>query len=80
MTYAEIIGSVTGNNISKLKYWQWNHGSVGFDVKTSHNYVGFEVLTAVVMKSIIFWDMTPCSPLTTRRHIPEDATLLIIKL
>jgi hypothetical protein len=29
-------------------------------------FVGFEVLTAVVMKSIIFWD--------TRRHIPEDDT------
>jgi hypothetical protein len=25
--------------------------------------VGFEVLTAVVMKSIIFLDITPCSPL-----------------
>jgi hypothetical protein len=25
-------------------------------------YVGFEVLTAVVMKSYIFWDITPCSP------------------
>jgi hypothetical protein len=24
--------------------------------------VGFEVFTAVVLKSIIFWDMTPCSP------------------
>jgi hypothetical protein len=24
-------------------------------------YVGFEVFTAVVMKSIISWDMTPCS-------------------
>jgi hypothetical protein len=31
--------------------------------------VGFEVFTAVVLKSIIFWDMT------TRRHIPEDDTL-----
>jgi hypothetical protein len=37
--------------------------------------VGFEVFTAVVMKSVFFWDMTPCSPLATRRHIPEDATL-----
>jgi hypothetical protein len=52
--------------------------------------VGFEVFTAVVLKSIIFWDITPCSPLsctrrssetsgttqrTTRRHIPEDDTL-----
>jgi hypothetical protein len=25
--------------------------------------IEFEVFTAVVMKSIIFWDMTPCSPL-----------------
>jgi hypothetical protein len=25
--------------------------------------VGFEVFTAVVMKRIVFWDMTPCSPL-----------------
>jgi hypothetical protein len=29
--------------------------------------VGFEVFTAVVMKSIIFWDMTPCSPLSFNR-------------
>jgi hypothetical protein len=46
--------------------------------------VGLEVLTAVVMKSAIFWDITPCSPLesqpmpfdfqrTTRRYIPEDS-------
>jgi hypothetical protein len=26
-------------------------------------FVGFEVLTAVVMKSIIFCDITPCRPL-----------------
>jgi hypothetical protein len=53
-------------------------------------YVGFEVFTAVVLKSIFFWDMTPCSVLsgtrrssktsgttqrTTRRHIPEEDTL-----
>jgi hypothetical protein len=25
------------------------------------NYVGFEVFTAVVRKSIIVWDVTPCS-------------------
>jgi hypothetical protein len=38
--------------------------------------VGFEVFTAVVNKSIIFWAMTPCSPLScTRRFVffdPED--------
>jgi hypothetical protein len=27
-------------------------------------FVGFGVFTAVVMESIIFWDMTPCSPLS----------------
>jgi hypothetical protein len=26
-------------------------------------YVGFERLTAVVMKNTVFWDITPCSPL-----------------
>jgi hypothetical protein len=31
---------------------------------TKWEYVGFEVLTAVVMKSTIFWDITPCSPLS----------------
>jgi hypothetical protein len=30
--------------------------------------VGCEVFTAVVMKSIIFWDMTPCSPLSCARR------------
>jgi hypothetical protein len=55
-------------------------------------FVGFEVLAAVVMKSTIFWDITPCSPLkvnrrfggksvdfqrTIRRYIPEFGTLFI---
>jgi hypothetical protein len=31
-------------------------------------FVGFEVFTAVVMKSIIFWDMTPCSPVSFHRR------------
>jgi hypothetical protein len=30
--------------------------------------VGFEVLTAVVMKSIIFWDIAPCGPLSVNRR------------
>jgi hypothetical protein len=29
--------------------------------------IGFEVLTAVVMKSTIFWDITPCSSLSVNR-------------
>jgi hypothetical protein len=32
--------------------------------------VGFEVFTAVVLKSIIFWDMTPCS--AELFYDPED--------
>jgi hypothetical protein len=35
----------------------------------NNNYfVGFEIFTAVVMKSIIFWDMTPCSLLSCNRR------------
>jgi hypothetical protein len=33
-----------------------------------NNYVGYEVPTAVVMKSTIFWDITPCSPLKVNQH------------
>jgi hypothetical protein len=31
-------------------------------------FVGFEVLTTVVMKGINFWDITPCSPLSVNRR------------
>jgi hypothetical protein len=37
--------------------------------------VGFEVFTAVVMKSIIFWDMTPCSPLSFNRRFGGTSRL-----
>jgi hypothetical protein len=30
--------------------------------------IGFEVFTAVVMKRVIFWDITPCSPLSVNRR------------
>jgi hypothetical protein len=36
----------------------------GIRVETKFNVVGFEVFTAVVLKSIFFWDMTPCSALS----------------
>jgi hypothetical protein len=29
--------------------------------------MGFEVVTVVVMKDTIFWDITPCSPLKVNR-------------
>jgi hypothetical protein len=42
-----------------------------------NKYIGFEVFTAVVMKSNIFWDMTPCSHLDvvggpSTPHDPES--------
>jgi hypothetical protein len=53
-------------------------------------HVGFEFLTAVLMKSSVLWNIMPCSPLkvsqrlgrksveiqrTTRRYVPEHRTL-----
>jgi hypothetical protein len=37
--------------------------------------VGFEILRAVVMKSSIFWDITPCSPLKVNRSFRETHRL-----
>jgi hypothetical protein len=39
--------------------------------------VGFEVLTAVLMKSTIFWDITPCSPLKDNRHFEGTCRLYL---
>jgi hypothetical protein len=36
--------------------------------------VGIEVLTAVVTKSPIFWDITPCSTLKVNRSFVEHVT------
>jgi hypothetical protein len=36
--------------------------------QTGEDYVGFEVFTAMVIKSINFWDMTPCRPLSFNRR------------
>jgi hypothetical protein len=40
---------------------KWNHTE----------FVGLEVFTAVVINSIIFWDMTPCSPLSVNQLSPS---------
>jgi hypothetical protein len=39
--------------------------------------VRFEVLTAVVMKSTLFWDITPCSPVHVNRRFGETYRLHI---
>jgi hypothetical protein len=50
----------------KTTIWMFNAVKVS-NFRHRLFYVGFEVLTAVVMKSTIFWDITPCSPLTVNR-------------
>jgi hypothetical protein len=39
-------------------------------------YVWFEVLTAVVIKSLIFWDITPWSPLRVKEHFGGTSSRL----
>jgi hypothetical protein len=43
----------------------------GYFLITPHIYLGFEVLTGVVMKNSIFWDIMLCSPLKVNRHCSE---------
>jgi hypothetical protein len=31
-------------------------------------HVGFEILTVVILKSAVFWDIMPCSPLKVNRR------------
>jgi hypothetical protein len=38
-------------------------------------YVGFEFLTAVGMKSSIFWDITPCNPMKVNRRFEGTCRL-----
>jgi hypothetical protein len=42
-----------------------------------YGYVGFEVFTAVVMKSSIFWDITPCSPLIFNQRFRGTYCLIL---
>jgi hypothetical protein len=38
------------------------------DMQRREIFVGFEIYTAVIMKSINFWDITPYSPLTLNEY------------
>jgi hypothetical protein len=40
----------------------------------NYHFVGFEVLTAVVVKSSIFCDIKPCSPLKVNRRFGRKCT------
>jgi hypothetical protein len=41
--------------------------------------VGFEVLTPVVMNSVIFWDIKACSPLKTNDVSDEHVTCILLR-
>jgi hypothetical protein len=43
--------------------------------RSSNGNLGFEVLTAVIMKSTIFWDIMPCSPLKVNRWFGREYRL-----
>jgi hypothetical protein len=49
--------------------------SLDLSVSNNDSYVGFEVFIAVVMKSIIFWDMMPCSLLRCNRRFAGTCRL-----
>jgi hypothetical protein len=38
------------------------------DINNNLQYVGFPDVVTVVMKSYIFWDMTPCTPVKVNRR------------
>jgi hypothetical protein len=64
--------TVITRNLSFSAHWRHNVHPV-LDLKwsgtsrKSHCHVAYEVLTAAVMKSTVFWDITPCSPLKVNR-------------
>jgi hypothetical protein len=64
-------GSKNSSANHRVRRWQ-AYMSMS-DLPIEENYVGFEVSTAVVMKSIIFWDMTRCSPLSSTRRSSETS-------
>jgi hypothetical protein len=82
-TDANIIDSFLKNNLPKMTLMlnvfmiyqgtvktlkQIKYGTTQVTVSNPVNCVGFEVLTVVVMKSTILWDVTSCSPLRVNQH------------
>jgi hypothetical protein len=55
-------------NLTEYKNGSYLHSSVYY-IKTDLLGAGFEVLTAVVRKSTVFWHITPCSPLKVNRRL-----------
>lgn len=58
--------SINENGKTSHKNSAWNTVSPGHI-----HHVGFEVLTAVVMRSSILWESTPCIPSKFNRRLEE---------
>jgi hypothetical protein len=75
---ATLIISVQSHDIWLLNFWQSDQHIyklqkeqstvVMYPCPNKIPHVGFEVLTAVVMKSTVFWDIMPCSSLKVNWH------------
>jgi hypothetical protein len=48
--------------------WRVSRSSYLLTTASEQNCVGFDVRPPVVMKSCVFWDITPCSPLKVNRR------------
>jgi hypothetical protein len=57
----EVVGTALHGQCGRAKLLKWILSGV------NNFFLRFEVLTAIVMKSSIFWDITPCSPLKVNR-------------
>jgi hypothetical protein len=87
LTFLLSISFVNDTYTSSISYYQhsMSRNSNQEWQQTETICVGFEVFTAVVMKSIIFWDTMPCIPLsfnrrfggTYRLHLPPPACSLV---
>jgi hypothetical protein len=75
IAYAQITVNVQDINDEKPELSMVTFLSVALTLLLTQTYIGFQVLTAVVMKSPIFWDITPCSPLKVNRRFGEKRRL-----
>jgi hypothetical protein len=60
--------TLSSSGYCRMIGWLVNNELKGVCKEAVVAYVGFEVLTAVVIKSNLFWDITPCSLLEVNRR------------
>jgi hypothetical protein len=69
LAYINFTGNISQNNTLSLKVQR--HFTPGrlYQGPVFINPVVFEVLRAVVMKSSVFWVITPCNPLEVKERV-----------